>query len=251
MPSSSKWLREAPLVIGHRGASYHAPENTLPAFRLALEQGADAVELDAKLTGDGHVIALHDPTLERTTNGRGRPGDLALEDLRRLDAGAWMGRVFRGTRIPTLDEILGELGDRLLFNIELTNYRTPGDRLVEHVIDVVRVRKMQSRVLLSSFFRRNLAEARRLEPEIAVGHLIGPTRLAAIDWLRGTPVSTQAVHPYHLLASPRAVRRWHRQGRRVIVYTVDQVKRMQGLWRIGVDGIITNDPGKARQSVGR
>jgi len=251
MPSSSEWLRGAPLVIGHRGASYHAPENTLPSFRLALEQGADAVELDAKLTADGQVIALHDPTLERTTDGRGRPGDFPLEELRRLDAGAWMGRVFRGTRIPTLEEIFDEMGHGLLFNVELTNYGTSEDRLVEHVVDIIRAKHMESRVLLSSFFRRNLAEARRRAPEIPLGHLIGPTRLGVLDGLRGVPIATEAVHPYHLFASAGTISRWHAQGRRVIVYTVDQVRRMNDLWQIGVDGIITDDPGLARKSLGR
>ena len=161
------------------------------------------------------------------------------------------GPVFRDTRIPTLEEIFVELGDRLLFNVELTNYRTPDDRLVERVVKLVQGMGMQSRVLLSSFFRRNLVEARKLAPEIPLGHLIGPTRLTVIDRLRGVHIATEAVHPHHLWASGHAVRAWHAQGRRVIVYTVDQAGRMEELWRMGVDGIITDDPGVARGTVDR
>lgn len=250
MPTPSDWFREAPLVIAHRGASYHAPENTMPAFQLALEQGADGIELDAKVTADGHVIALHDPTLERTTDGHGRPGDWTLERLKALDAGAWMGRVFRGTPIPTLEEILESLAGRLLINIELTNYRTPGDGLVERVVDIVRRRGLQGRVLLSSFYRGNLAAAKRLAPEIPVGHLTGPTRLAAIDWLRGSPVTPEAVHVHTSFAMAWAIRRWRGRGRRVLVYTVDRPEAMRRLVRLGVDGIITNNPALARQTVG-
>src|SRR3989304_1005932 len=182
MANPSAWLREAPLVIAHRGASQRAPENTLEAFRLALEEGADGGELDAKLTADGVLIALPDPPLGRKTDGRGRPGELNLEQIRRLDAGSWKGSLFRGARIPTLQEAFAELGRRLLFNVELTNYQTPEDELVERVVDVVKAMGMESRVLLSSFFRRNLAEARRRAPEIPLGHLVGPTRLAVVDW---------------------------------------------------------------------
>lgn len=238
-------------MIAHRGASQRAPENTLEAFRLALEEGADAVELDAKLTADGAVIALHDPTLERTAGGGGRPSDLTLEQIRRLDAGSWKGRMFRGARIPTLEEIFEELGRRLLFNVELTNYQTPEDGLVDQVVDVVKAMGMESRVLLSSFFRRNLAQARHRAPEIPLGHLVGPTRLGVIDWWTGGPIATEAVHPYQAFAGRAWVRRWHTQGRRVIVYTVNDADRMRYLLDIGVDGMITDDPRLAREMVGR
>ena len=251
MENPSHWLREAPLVIAHRGASQRAPENTLEAFRLALEEGADAVELDAKLTADGAVIAFHDPTLERTSDGRGRPGDLDLAQIRRLDAGSWKGSRFRGARVPTLEEIFADLGRHLLFNVELTNYQTPEDRLVEHVVDVVKAMGMESRVLLSSFFRRNLAQARSRAPEIPLGHLVGPTRLTVLDWWKAVVVPTEAIHPFWRFASRGLVRRWHGEGRRVIVYTVNEAARMRHLLDIGVDGMITDDPRLARATVGR
>ena len=94
------------LVIAHRGASGHAPENTLAAFRKSLAMGATFIETDLQLSRDARFVAIHDSTVERTTNGKGAVRDLTLADLRRLDAGAWFGSEFVGERIPTLEEVL-------------------------------------------------------------------------------------------------------------------------------------------------
>ena len=94
------------LVIAHRGASGHAPENTLAAFKRALALGATFIETDLQLSRDSHFVAIHDDTVNRTTNGQGKVHDLSLAELRRLDAGSWFGSEFTGERIPTLDEIL-------------------------------------------------------------------------------------------------------------------------------------------------
>ena len=109
-----------PPVIGHRGAAGHAPENTLASLRAAAALGVRWVEFDAKLTGDGQVVLFHDETLERTTDGSGPVADMALEDLRALDAGGWFGEPFRGERIPTLSETLAVLGElKLGANVEI------------------------------------------------------------------------------------------------------------------------------------
>src|SRR5919197_4354903 len=95
-----------PLVVGHRGAMGYAPENTLASFELAVEQGADVVELDVHLSRDGQVVVIHDEQLDRTTDGRGLVGDRTLDELKRLDAGSWFDPRFAGQRIPTLHEVL-------------------------------------------------------------------------------------------------------------------------------------------------
>src|SRR5574340_1848713 len=99
-----------PLIYAHRGSSIHAPENTLAAFGKALEQGADGIELDAKLSADGEVVVIHDQTVKRTTSGQGRVNQLTLEQLRRLEAGWRMGPAFAGERIPSLEEVLEFVG---------------------------------------------------------------------------------------------------------------------------------------------
>jgi len=126
-----------PAVIGHRGASAAAPENTLAAFNLAVLLGADAVELDAKLSKDDVPVVMHDPTVDRTTDGRGRVADLTLADLKKLDAGSWKDAKYTGERAPTLAEVFEAVGSRLWINVELTNYTTRGDGLEAAVGQVV------------------------------------------------------------------------------------------------------------------
>ncbi len=122
-----------PTVFAHRGASVYAPENTLPAFQLAVEQGADAIELDAKLCADGHVVVFHDPTVDRTTDGSGRVDELSLADLKRLDADCSPDRNYPGTQVPTLEEVFAAFGRKIFINVELRNYEWPDDALPEAV----------------------------------------------------------------------------------------------------------------------
>ncbi len=138
--SSSEWWARRPLVIAHRGAARLAPENTLTAFRLAADLGADAVELDARLTADGEVVVLHDKLLDRTTNGSGLVSRRTRQELQTLDAGAKSGPGFAGERIPTLDQVFEAVGSRVLINVELKNYDSAFDRLVATV--AARVRAM-------------------------------------------------------------------------------------------------------------
>src|SRR5512132_864966 len=114
-----------PVLFAHRGASAHAPENTLAAFELALAHQADAIELDVKLTADGHVVVIHDPTVDRTTGSQGRVKDLSLAQIRALEAGSFFSEKYRGEKIPTLEEVFESLGKRIFINVELTNYNTP------------------------------------------------------------------------------------------------------------------------------
>ena len=154
-----------PVIFAHRGASAHAPENTLAAFELALQQGADAIELDVKLTVDGHVVVIHDATVDRTTGARGRVKDLSLAELRALSAGSFFASHFSTEKIPMLEEVFEVLGKRLFINVELTNYNTPRDHLVESVCMLVKKFNLQKHILFSSFYGANLSRARTYLPE--------------------------------------------------------------------------------------
>src|SRR5258705_3174798 len=136
-----------PTIFAHRGASAHAPENTLAAFELALAQGADGIELDAKLSADGHVVIIHDAAVDRTTDRQGRVKDMSLAELRSLDAGGFFAEQYRGEKVPTLEEVFEALGKRMFVNVELTNYNTPGDYLVESVCMLVKKCGLQKQVL--------------------------------------------------------------------------------------------------------
>lgn len=232
-----------PLVLGHRGASAYAPENTLAAFRLALEQGADGIELDAKLSADGRIVVIHDQTVDRTTGGSGRVGEKTLAELRALDAGGWCHPSFAGERIPTLEEVLEEVGGRCLVDIEITNYASPFDPLPVRIADLVRRFGLQDQVVLTSFFPTNLYRARRALPGVAVGQLAWAGALGALarGWV-GRWFAPRLLLPYHTDITPESVRREHTRGRRVIAWTVNETERAGRLLAWGVDGIITDDP---------
>ena len=241
-----------PVLFAHRGACAHAPENTLPAFELALLQGADGVELDVKLSADGQVVVIHDPTVDRTTNGQGRVRNLPLTELRALDAGGFFSDKFRGVKIPTLEEVLETIGKRALINIELTNYSTPGDRLVEKVCRLIGKHNLQPQILFSSFFSSNLKQAVRLLPEVPRGLLALSGWLGA--WARSFGFmfgDYQALHPHLSSVDPGQVQRVHRLNRRIHVWTANSFEEVRSLAEWRVDGIFTDDPPVALRALGR
>ena len=234
-----------PIVIAHRGDKSHAPENTLAAFSLAAEEGADAIEFDVKLSADGQIIVLHDQTVERTTNGTGDVSGLPFAAIRELDAGAWFSEQFHGERIPTLDEVFETVGKRLLMNVELTNYATPNDELVPRVVDLVKKHALQNRMLFSSFLPRNLRKARLLLPEVSRGLLAIPGIVGF--WARtfGWRGDFFALHPYLSDTNPFLVQRVHAAGKRVHVWTVNFEEDLKRMIDLGVDAIFTDEPGLA------
>lgn len=237
-----------PTVFAHRGASAHTPENTLAAFELALVQGADGIELDTKLSADGHAVVIHDATVDRTTDGHGRVKDLSLADLRSLDAGAFFAEKYRGERVPTLEEVFEAVGKRIFINVELTNYKTPGDHLVETVCMLVKKFGLQKQVLFSSFLASNLSKARGLLPEVPRGLLALNGFLGS--WARSFGFAFgryKALHPYLTDVTPQQVQRVHRLKRRVHVWTVNAAEDMGRLFDWGVDAIFTDDPQLAVQ----
>jgi glycerophosphoryl diester phosphodiesterase len=240
-----------PIIIAHRGDKTHAPENTLAAFKLAAENGADAIEFDVKLTADERVIVLHDQTVNRTTTGTGKIFQLPFAVVRDLDAGGWFSEESRGERIPTLDEVFETVGKRLYINIELTNYATPGDGLVPKVVDLVKKHGLQDRMLFSSFFARNLQITRSLLPEVPRGLLCMRGILGSwgrtFTW-RGDYF---ALHPYLTDVDPGLVNRVQAAGKRVHVWTVNSEEDLKRMIGLGVDAIITDDPVLALRLLGR
>ena len=241
-----------PIIFAHRGASANAPENTLSAFELAASIGAEAIELDAKLTADGKIVVFHDPTLERTTDGAGRLSRKTLSELRTLDAGKSFSEKFRGEKIPLLEEVFEAVGKKLFINVELSNYTTPRDQLVVKVCDLVKMHTMQKSVIFSSFLASNLRMARRLLPEVPRGLLAARGWLGA--WARSfgfTFGEYEALHPYVTDVDAQQVRRVHRLKRRIHVWSVNAVEQIARLKEWDVDGIITKDPRLALQALGR
>lgn len=237
-----------PIIFAHRGASAYAPENTLAAFELAMEQHADAIELDVKLSSDGQVVVIHDTTVDRTTGSRGRVKELSLANLKALDAGSFFSGNYSGEKIPTLAEVFEAFGMRTFINVELTNYNTPRDGLVEAVCSLVQKFGLQERVMFSSFFASNLTKARALLPGVPRGLLAFNGLLGA--WARSFGFAFgrfQALHPNIKDVTPEQVQRVHRLKRRIHVWTVNAADDMRRLFRRNVDGIFTDDPQLAVQ----
>jgi glycerophosphoryl diester phosphodiesterase len=232
-----------PTIFAHRGACGYSPENTLAAFELAVNQGADAIELDAKLTADGHVVVIHDQTVERTTGAQGRVGELALADLRQLECGSFFDRAFTGERIPTLDEVFEAVGRLIYINVELTNYASITDDLPERVAKIVRKHVLEERVLFSSFNPLALLRVRRQIPQAPTGLLAekGKAGRLARSPL-GALLGYQALHPEQTDVTPDLVKWVHRRSRRVHTYTVNLEEDMLRVFNAGVDGIFTDDP---------
>lgn len=242
---------QRPIIIAHRGDKTHAPENTLAAFKMAAENRADAIEFDVKLTSDGRIIVLHDPTVNRTTNGKGKISQLPFAAVRELDAGAWFSEQFRGECIPTLDEVFETVGRRLYMNIELTNYATPLDNLVPKVVELIKKHALQSHMLFSSFFARNLTMTRKLLPEVPRGLLC----MRGIKGAWGRNFTWRGdyfgLHPYWTDIDPGLVNRVQAAGKRVYAWTVNPEEELKKMIGLGVDAIITDDPVLALRLLGR
>jgi glycerophosphoryl diester phosphodiesterase len=237
-----------PVIFAHRGASAHAPENTLAAFELALAQNADAIELDVKLSADGRAVVIHDSTVDRTTGSSGRVKDLSFQELQSLDAGSFFSEKYRGEKIPSLEEVFETVGKRTFINVELTNYTTPRDSLVETVCVLVKKFGLQNRVIFSSFYALNLSKARAFLPEVPRGLLAFGGFLGA--WARSFGFNFgkyEALHPYLEDVTSQQVRRVHRLNRRIHVWTVNAADDMRRLFDWGVDAIFTDDPEVAVQ----
>jgi glycerophosphoryl diester phosphodiesterase len=232
-----------PVVFGHRGASAYAPENTMASFLLAKEHGADAIEFDVKLSADGEIVVMHDQTLNRTTNGKGKVRDFPLAALNKLDAGSSFSADFAGEPIPTLRVVLETLGDQIYYNIELTNYGSIFDDLAKKAASLVMNFGLEDNVLFSSFSPLALFQAKRTAPNVPVA-LIGlrglEGKLAHSFIFRG--VSPEIVNPFISNVTKEFVDRQHSIGRRVNPWTVNTPDDFHRLCQLGVDGMITDDP---------
>ena len=242
----------SPLIIAHRGASAHAPENTLSAFKLAIQKKADVIELDTKLTADEQVVVIHDQTVDRTTDGSGRVNNLPLAALRELNAGAHFGENFQNEPIPTLEEVLEICAGKILFNIELTNYQTPFDTLAEKVSQLIARFDLENHLLVSSFHPIPLRRFHKLSATIPIGFLAksGSAGFLSRSWLGRAIVHYHVIHPEKSNVSPNLVNKAHMSGQQVHPFTVNEPAEMVKLFAMGVDGIITDDPALARQIIG-
>lgn len=226
-------IKPAPLVIAHRGASGDEPENTLLAFEAAIVQGAQMIELDLQATADGHVVVIHDDYLGRTTDRRGRVSRKTLAEVREADAG-------KGERIPTLDETLNLAHGRVELYLEIKNARA-----ATTIVTQVRAHGLASDVLVASFDLSLMRELRREVTDMRVGVIVGVPAvnpLALSGRLNFDVISLET-----RLCQAVLVQRIQSTGKKVYAWTANDERTYGRLVARGVDGIVTNHPGKLAQ----
>lgn len=237
-----------PLIIAHRGDSAHRPENTAAAFKSALDMGADLLELDVQLTKDGQVVVIHDGSVDRTTDGRGRVADMTLAEIRKLSAGypERFGDRFVSEKVPTLIEALTQARGRAKVMIEIKKESISDseeeDGIEARVVAAVREARMEANVLLISFDRRALRRLQKLAPEMRRGHLF--YRATPEEVLEGAAeVETDLVMPEKGMLSDELTQAARDAGIKVATWVVDDVEELKDLARFDLFGVGSNRPG--------
>jgi glycerophosphoryl diester phosphodiesterase len=237
-------------LFGHRGYSALAPENTLAAFTVLLEHKIPGVELDVRLTRDGKVVVIHDENVKRVTGLDTLVQDCSALELRDLDAGAWFGDAFRGERIPLLDEVFELLGDKVYYDVELKSGQRRSRGLEEAVLERVHSHKLEDRCLISSFNPYCIRTTQQIAPGIPTAHIYARHSSIPLLLRHGeariaipTPFMKPRSNQVNLISS-FLIRRVFNS--RILTWTVDEPEEATHLVHLGVQGLISNHPGKIK-----
>lgn len=229
----------------HRGASGHAPENTLAAFRLAWEMGAEMCELDVQQTADDRLVVMHDDTLERTTNGNGQLWEMSLAELQRYDAGLWYDQRFSGEALPALEEVIAFARGKMKLNIEIKIHGHERKNLPALVVETIQREKFVNDCIVTSFDWKTIDAIKKFAPELKVGYIFG--------WKEFSPevftATVELLSTHYSLVNNDFIQRARATGQKVHVWTVNYKWMMRRLWKRGVDAIITNYPDRLREAI--
>ncbi|HZN49153.1 MAG TPA: glycerophosphodiester phosphodiesterase family protein [Methylomirabilota bacterium] len=226
------------MAIAHRGASSYAPENTFAAFDLAIEMGARHLELDVHFSSDGHLVVIHDDTVDRTTDGSGPVTSRSLAALTALDAGAWFDPRFKGERIPTLGAVLERYWGAHL-HVELKGHSAG---LAQRAVDMIRSSGIATNVTITSFQKAKLEETRAYAPELPTGWLVGEVSDAVVAQTRAMGLTQLC--PRAGAVTPELVSRLHAEGLVVRAWGVATEDLMRQVMTAGADGMTVNFPDK-------
>lgn len=237
------------IVIGHRGAAGHAPEHTFASYDRAAQMGVDYLEQDLQLTSDGVLVCMHDPTLDRTTNGHGAVIEHTLGEVQRLDAGSWFNPSFAGERVPTLRQVFERYGSSHKYYIETKNpEEAPG--MEEALLDLISefglrdgaVQRWQ--ILIQSFSRESLLKIRSMDPELPLIQLVSKHQDSKEIQAGLGIIKTYAVGigPSRTSVDAPLVDAVHAHNLHIHPYTVNEIPEMQRLMGLGVDGMFSDFP---------
>lgn len=249
-------MSRLPLILGHRGASALAPENTIAAFRRSVEDGADGIEFDVRLTGDGVAVVIHDATLERTATVHRHVSQMTAAELSATDVGKWFEAQkgspgFSGETVPSLQQVfdLYSENDGLLY-LEMKPDAGTESELVSEVVRMIKRSNLGDRIIVECFDLPLIQRVKQLDPTIRTAALFEPKLSRPISFVRRKLAAIAHHHGadeialHHALASPRAIENSLRLGLRVVVWTVDNSDWVPRAQALGVNGLITNNPAK-------
>ena len=238
------------LNFAHRGAAGYCPENTMAAFKHAIELGATGIETDVQMTADGQLVLIHDESLQRTAGSPKLVKDVSLAELKQLDAGSWYDPAFKDERVPVLDELLELVqSTNLVVNLELKNTLLPYPGLEEAVVEAVTRYGLANRIIISSFNHYALVKCKQLAPEIRTGILYSEGLFEPWDY--AATVGADALHANYHAVTPEWVAKAGTHGLVYHPWTVNEPEQMRMLVDAGVSGIITDYPDRLANILNR
>lgn len=236
-----------PWIIGHRGAAGHAPENTTASFEAAVAFGVDGVEFDVQFTADGCPVVLHDETLQRMGGVSARVADHTAARLAGFDVGFRSGPMWRGQRVPRVEDVARLVPVGIELHVEVKDYRPVSHEELSRLLDVLRRHGGLDRVVISSPHEEILSSASRIAPGMRTALLVfGDTRSPLDAARRAALLGCHAVNPNKSLVSPELVDVCHRHHMKVFAFTVNERGTMRTLLQMGVDGFFSDYPDRLR-----
>jgi len=239
------------LNIAHRGFSGKYPENTMLAFKKAVEEKCDGIETDLNVTKDGVIVICHDETVDRTTNDKGYIKDYTYKELNKFDAGIKFGERFKGEKIVSIDELLDYMKDKnMLLNLELKNGLVHYEDLEKKIIEKIYEYKLRGNVILSSFNHYSMLKVKQYDETIKTGLLYCANLYNVHEY--GKKLKADALHPYYpSVMNKDIVTQIKESGLTINTYTVNNEEDMEALIDLEIDGIITNHPDKLNRVLQR
>lgn len=228
-------------LIAHRGASGYAPENTLAAFRLALEMGAKAVEFDVHQTKDHELVVLHDVDLKRVAGRKAQVRDLTWKELSQLDVGSWRDRAFNAERVPRLSDVYDLVQGKAELHLEIKKGSSLYHGIEERIVEFLQKRKAWSMTVVSSFDHAALYLVRWLEERARLGYLLGLTPMNAA-YREMAEIKAESLNLSVRQIDAKRTKACHDKGLKVLVYTPNDRKTLDRLEKMGVDGVFCNFP---------
>jgi len=253
-PGSSEHL-PAPLILGHRGASAVAPENTLAAFSQAIRDGADGIEFDVRLSRDGVPVVIHDATLNRTGSMSGSVRELTVAELQKIDVGSWFDKRtgekdFSGEKVPTLEQVFNLFAaENGVLYVEMKCDANEGALLASRVADHISAQNMNERVVVECFELTAIQEIKRIDPGVRTAALFEPHLSRPLSTMRGQTIIKLArkhgadeIALHHALARKRILEAARNEGFETVVWTVDDPAWVGRARDHGIKALIANNP---------